>query len=86
MKTLTVKLWGEEIGRLAWIPPENLIQFVFNPKMKVRPDFAPLLCPLGKWNPLIPFIAERDRFYQGFLLLLPTHYRIHGVIPYLKNG
>ena len=65
MKTLIVKLWGEEIGRLALIPSENLIQFVFNPKLKDRPDFAPLLCPVGKWNPLFPFISERDRLYQG---------------------
>lgn len=65
MKTLIVKLWGEEIGRLAIIPSENLIQFVFNPKLKNRPDFAPILCPVAKWNPILPFIGERDRFYQG---------------------
>lgn len=65
MKTLIVKLWDEEIGRLAMVPSENLIQFVFNPKLKDRPDFAPILCPVGKWNLLLPFFSEKDRLYQG---------------------
>lgn len=65
MKTLIVKLWGEEIGRLAFVPSENLIQFAFNPKLKDRPDFAPILCPVSKWNPLMPYIGEADRIYQG---------------------
>lgn len=65
MKTLIVKLWGKEIGRLAFLPNENLIQFAFNPKLKNRPDFAPILCPVGKWNPLIPYLGERNRLYHG---------------------
>lgn len=65
MNTLIVRLWGEEIGRLGWSPTDRLVTFYFNPALKERPDIAPILCPVDRWNPRLPYVGSEDRLYQG---------------------
>ena len=47
MNVLTVKLWGEELGRLVWDQVRKTTYFVFNPKNSNRADVSPLMHPRG---------------------------------------
>lgn len=65
MNYLTVKLWGEELGRLVWDPKRHLTYFQFRPGVEERPDVAPLLNPVGQWRPEMPVYGDTRRIYQG---------------------
>lgn len=64
MNSLIVKLWGKEIGRLIWIPSKRESYFMINPENTMAIDFAPLVCPLGKWPKLKPVVGEEEKIYQ----------------------
>lgn len=65
MKYLTVRLWGEDLGRLVWEPATNRTYFTFNPNAKERPDVAPITNPKDKWLKDIPVFGDDRRIYQG---------------------
>lgn len=66
MNQLSVKLWGEELGRLVWDDKRRLSYFQFTPNRMHRPDVSPLLCPIGSLTKdLLPVYGNSDRLYQG---------------------
>lgn len=66
MNYLIVKLWGKEIGRLAWNSKSRLSYFMHNAELKaVIPDFAPTLAPAGKRNVHLPIYGDERPMYQG---------------------
>lgn len=65
MKYLTVRLWGEELGRLVWDSQKRITYFIFNPSVSDRPDVAPLMQPADKWDPTLPVYGDTKRIYQG---------------------
>lgn len=65
MNYITVRLWGEELGRLVWNPSRRLSYFLFNPDVKTRPDVAPLMYPVDKWDNALPAYGDSGRLYQG---------------------
>lgn len=65
MNYLIVRLWGEELGRLAWDSSSNNSYFTFNPKASERPDIAPITNPTKSWRKEIPVFGDSRRIYQG---------------------
>lgn len=65
MNYLTVRLWGEELGRLVWDARRHLTYFQFRPDVADRPDVAPLLNPVGQWRVEMPVYGDGRRIYQG---------------------
>ena len=65
MNYIKVQLWGEELGRLVWDGSRRLTYFLFNPDVPTRPDVAPLLHPLNKWDASMPAYGDTRRIYQG---------------------
>lgn len=65
MKHLTVKLWGEELGRLVCDSSSNTSYFTFNPNAPDRPDVAPLTNPKNSWRKEMPVFGDQRRIYQG---------------------
>lgn len=65
MNYIIVKLWGDELGRLAWNPARRQTYFMFNPRCQSRPDVAPLLCPIDQWNSNIHLYGDPAPVYQG---------------------
>lgn len=65
MKYITVKLWGEELGRLVWDTSNNISYFTFNPFTSDRPDIAPLTNSKKSWKKEIPVFGDNRRIYQG---------------------
>lgn len=65
MNVLTVKLWGEELGRLVWDQVRKTTYFVFNPKNSNRADVSPLMHPADKWNVNNPIFGDTRRIYQN---------------------
>lgn len=65
MKYLTVRLWGEDLGRLAWDSSTNRTYFIFNPNAKDRPDVAPITNPKDKWMKDMLVFGDGRRIYQG---------------------
>ncbi len=66
MKYLKVKLWGKEIGRLAWEASTRRTYFMYNSKAgNDIPDIAPLLYPVGTRNPMLPIYGDDRPMYQG---------------------
>lgn len=64
MKYLTVKLWGEELGRLVWNLAAGQTYFQFAPDKSDRPDVSPLLSPTGSGRDLLPIYGETLPLYQ----------------------
>lgn len=65
MNSLIVRLWGEELGRLAWDSSSGSTYFTFNPDAYDRPDVAPLTNPKDKWRKEVPVFGDARRIYQG---------------------
>ncbi|MDE5607746.1 MAG: type II toxin-antitoxin system HipA family toxin [Muribaculaceae bacterium] len=65
MKHLKVKLWGQEIGRLAWDSTTRRIYFTHNPDLSNIPDIAPLQSPLKNRNNILPLYGDERPIYQG---------------------
>ncbi|MCH3995925.1 MAG: type II toxin-antitoxin system HipA family toxin [Prevotella sp.] len=64
-RILAVKLWGNEIGRLAWDEKRRSAYFMFNPNMlDSNLDIAPLVAPLNNPKSHNPIYGEDDRKYQ----------------------
>lgn len=66
MNYLKVKLWGKEIGRLAWNAASRRTYFLFNPDRRIDiPDVAPLLLPAKQRSRGVPFYGDDRPIYQG---------------------
>lgn len=65
MKYLTVKLWGDELGRLVWDYSSNNSYFTFNPDVTDRPDVAPITNSRNSWRKELPVSGDSRRIYQG---------------------
>lgn len=65
MRHLKVKLWGQEIGRLAWESSTRRIYFMYNPNLRNIPDIAPLLSSSLRRNTLLPIYGDDRPLYQG---------------------
>lgn len=64
MNQLKVLLWGEEIGRLVWESKSHTSYFVFNPNLKNRADFAPLIAPADRNRDGLPVYSDERRIYH----------------------
>ena len=64
MNQLAVILWGEELGRLAWDQRMHTTYFMFNPKLKNRPDVLPLIAPESAHRDTLPIYGDDRRIYH----------------------
>ncbi|MCM1111082.1 MAG: type II toxin-antitoxin system HipA family toxin [Clostridium sp.] len=65
MEYLKVKLWGKEIGRLAWDNTTRRTYFMYNPSPEEDiPDIAPLLSPARSRNTHVPVYGDDRPLYQ----------------------
>lgn len=56
VKSTFVKIWGEEIGAVAWDEENQLASFEFSPKFKkLKWDLAPLKMPIQSANSIYTF-------------------------------
>ena len=66
MRYIIVRIWGIELGRLAYNPQSRQCHFVFNPELKEkRPDVSPLLSPLRSWQTCQTVLGDERRLYQN---------------------
>lgn len=65
MNQLTIKLWGEELGRLVWDSFSDNTYFIFNPDAEALPDVAPITNPINKWKKELPIYGDKRHIYQG---------------------
>lgn len=66
MNYLAVKLWGIEIGRLAYNPRVRQCYFTFNPDLRGdRPDLCPIAAPLHEWQKHQVLYANDQHIYHG---------------------
>ena len=65
IKILSVILWNEEIGRLAWDERRKLSYFTYNPEfIKKGLNVSPLVAPVDGVMALAPVWGEDAKIYQ----------------------
>ena len=65
IKTLKVRLWDDEIGRLSWDSSRKSAYFNYNPEWVNRGiDVAPLAAPISSVRVLMPVYGEEGKIYQ----------------------
>lgn len=63
---ITVRLWGEEVGRLLWDERKGNSIFAYSPEfVKRNLNIAPLIHPVDDPAVLLPFWGSKDRLYQS---------------------
>lgn len=63
MNYLSVKLWGEEIGKLVSNSSSKNTYFIFNPDTINCPNAAPITNPIDKWRREIPVYGDDRHIY-----------------------
>ena len=63
--SLSIRMWGEEVGRLLWDERRHLSYFTFNPDFLSKGiDIAPLTAPIGDIGSRMPVYGASERIYQ----------------------
>lgn len=63
---ITVRLWGEEVGRLIWDERKGNSVFAYSPDfVKRNLNIAPLIHPVGDPSALLPVWGSKERMYQA---------------------
>ena len=64
-RTLTVWLWGEEVGKLTWNTVQNLASFKYSLEfLKGNRDIAPLTAPIASKRARLPILGREEPKYQ----------------------
>ncbi len=63
---ITVRFWGEEVGRLMWDERKGNSVFAYSPDfVKRNLNIAPLIHPVGDPSALLPVWGSKERMYQA---------------------